>query len=307
MNRVELSRTFSVFTHEMNTIFSRLETQYNKINENYGNAEADLLLEGFWDTMKKVAGKVGGAVGGGVATAKNVVSGIKQGANWLWDKGVALGEQALQVINNLAKKIEGYLTQAYNFIVSAPSKFKAFMINLWSETKKSFDELKTKTSEKFQQIYDSVKAKIAAKIVEPLKNKWTEIQNNFQTFKGNLKSEAAEMKVMAGEFKKSSNEKLKMIGDGIETGLEAAGLFVIGLILLPFYGVYKGSEYLYDLGEKVVESVKANAPEVWNSFATEYQKKANPAPAASNPAPNTTTERRNIKKFGDYVKENYKG
>ena len=71
---------------------------------------------------------------------------------------------------------------------------------------------------------------------------------------------------MGDEFVKSGKEDLVTFGKALQKGAETAGFFALGLVLLPFYAAFKGSEYLYGVGSAVVANIKQNAPEVWNSL-----------------------------------------
>jgi hypothetical protein len=262
MTRLELRNELSTITHKMNVVLEKLNQQYHLITEKNGKKDAELLLEGFWDTLKSGAkglNKLAGAVG---TAAGKVVS----GANWLWDKGVELGQQAKKLITDLASKVEQYVKDAYNWVISAPGKFAERMKNMWTELKNNLEQLKNAAGDKYQEIVNTVGNNISKRIIEPLKNKWEEYKKSYQHSKTYVAERAGEAKVMADAFIKSGKDDLVKIGQAILKGVETAGFFAIGLILLPFYAVFKGTEALYSIGLSIVKNIKENAPEVWNTL-----------------------------------------
>jgi len=282
MTRIELNKEFEIFSAKMNVILEKLNQQYALITEKYGENKAELLLEGFWDTLKAGASKISQAahaVGKGIGKGVSAVTGA---GNWLWNKGVELGQQAKTLITNLATKIEGYIKDAYNWVVSAPGKFMIKMQNMWADLKTNLEQLKTAAGDKFQEVITTISNNISAKIVEPLKAKWAEFQKNYAASKESMKAKAGELKQMGNDFVKSGKEDLVKVGQAILKGTETAGFFIIGLVMLPFYLVFKGSEYLYNIGSSVVQNIKQNAPEVWNAlqvreeFKKGYEEGKNP-------------------------------
>ena len=270
MTKHELNQELSYFSYQMNSILEKLNENYIMINEKYGQDDGELLLEGFWDTLKagarginKIANKVGGAVGSAV-----------KGANWLWDKGVELGQKATSLITSLAEKIGGYIKNAYDYIISAPAKFKSYMTELWTSLKKNLEELKTTAGEKYQELVKTIGENIAKKIITPLKEKWDNFKENYQKSKQQLVADANSLKEMGNSFAKSGKENLVKVGQAILKGAESVGFFALGLLLLPFYGVYKGTEFLYNLGDKIVSNVKENLPEVWETLQVKQEFKA---------------------------------
>ena len=281
MKKKELRQEFINFTSEMGIIFEKLNEQYFLVTEKYGEKKADLLLEGFWDTLKAGANKVnqaakavGSAVGKGVNAVEKGVGAVTGAGNWLWNKGVQLGQQATQAISNLATKVEGYIKDATNWIVSAPGKFMEKMTALYTDLKTNLEELKKTAGDKYQEVVNTISANIAKKIVEPLKAKWAEFQKNYAASKEAMAAKANDLKEMGNSFAKSGKESLVALGNAILKGGETAGFFAIGLVILPFYLAFKGSEALYNVGEAVVKNIKENAPEVWNTLQVTQNVKA---------------------------------
>lgn len=273
MKKKEIRQEFENFTSEMSVIFGKLNEQYFLVTEKYGEAKAELLLEGFWDSVKKGVGAVnkaahavGSAVGKGVNAVEKGVNAVAGAGNWLWNKGVQLGQQATQAISDLAKKVEGYVKDAYNLVVSAPGKFMEKMQALYTDLKISLDQLKQSAGDKFQDVMNTISTNISNKIVEPLKAKWLEFQKNYAASKESIAAKSVELKEMGNSFAKSGKESLVALGNAILKGGETAGFFAFGLVILPFYAAFKGSEYLYNVGESVVKNIKENVPEVWNSL-----------------------------------------
>lgn len=307
MTRTEINREFGIFTSQMSVLLEKLNEQYFLITEKYGEVKAELLLEGFWDSLKKGASKIsqaanvaGKAVGQGVAA----VTGAK---TWLYNKGVQLGQQATTIISNLATKIEGYIKDAYNYVVTAPGKFMEKIKGMWTDLKSNLESLKNAAGDKYQEILTNITANITKKIVEPLKAKWEEYKKNYAASKEALKAKSGELKEMSDSFIKSGKEDLVAFGKALQKGAETAGFFVLGLIVLPFYAVFKGSEYLYGVGSAVVANIKQNAPEVWNSlqvtqeFKKGYAEGKNPTPAQ--PAQAQPTKESRILDFDSFMKK----
>lgn len=266
MRRVELNREFVFFTAKMNSILEKLNEQYSLITEKYGKNDGELLLEGFWDTLKKgvdTVNKAANVVGKTVGLGVNAVTGAK---NWLFNKGVELGQKATALINNLATKIEGYVKDAYNYIISAPGKFMDKMKGLWTELKNNLENLKNAAGDKYQEILTNITANITKNVIEPLKAKWEEFKKNYASNKEALKARSEELKKMGDEFVKSGKDDLVAFGKALQKGAETAGFFALGVVILPFYAVFAGTEYLYSVGSAVVSNIKQNAPEVWNSL-----------------------------------------
>jgi len=291
MTRIELKEEFSIFTSKMSVLLEKVDQQYHLINEKYGNENADLLLEGFWDTLKSGASKLGKTIGSGV-------KGVADATSWLKNKGIELGEQALNLVKNLANKVEEYVKNAYNWIVSAPGKFIQVMKNMYLDLKNNLEKLKDSAKDKFQEIVTTVSENIAKKIIEPLKAKWNDFKNNYKSSKESLKSEYSEVKNMANDFVKSGKEHLVYIGKILLKGMENAGFFILGLLMLPFYLAFKGSEYLYQVGETVVKSIKTNAPEVWSSFKEGYAEGRGEA----KPAEATSEKFKHVYSFDSFIK-----
>ena len=264
MTLERLSEELNTSILELNIVLERLNEQYYLITEKYGSEYAELLLEGFWDTVKKGASWLGSKVG-------KTVGGVEKGASWLLKKGQEFGEKVKGIVNNISGSIEKFINQAVQFIVSAPSKFMEFCKSMWAELKKSLGELKQAASDKINDIINSIVSSITTKIIEPIKNKWEEIKKNYGKMKESFIKEEAQLKDMANNFVKSGKKNLVTIGNAILKGGETAGLIVLGLIYLPFWGVYKGTEFLYSVGEGVANSIATNAPEVWKAFTTSLQ------------------------------------
>ena len=273
MTRVELNKEFRNFSSEMNIILEKLNEQYFLITEKYGSSDAELLLEGFWDTLKKGAesinkasASVGKTLSKGVENIKGAAKSVAGGASWLWNKGVQLGQDALDKINKLSQTIWQYIKDCGQWIVSAPGKFFTMMQNMWIELKNNLDVLKQSAKDKFQEIVTTICDNISKKIIEPLKAKWKEFEKNYANAKAELEKKAADLKKMADDFVKSGKEDLVAVGNAILKGVETAGFFIVGLVMLPFYLVFKGTEYLYTVGANIVKNIKQNATEVWGTL-----------------------------------------
>ncbi len=266
MKRYELKREMENLTFDLNIILEKLNEQYFLITEKHGSHSAELLVEGFWDTLKKGAeglGKVAHSVG---KTVGSGVSAIKSGGSWLWEKGRELGQEAANIINTLGEKISQYVKDAYNWVISAPGKFMDKMKSMWNDLKINLDNLKKSAGDKWNDVVKTISDNITKKIIIPFKEKWSEFQKNYTQAKIALQERSVELKQMGDDLVSSGKENLVKLGNAIKSGAESAAFFALGIVILPFYGIFKGTEYLYTVGENIVINIKQNAPEVWNAL-----------------------------------------
>lgn len=285
MTRLELNREFQIFAFEMNTILEKLNIQYYLVTEKYGDVEADFLLESFWDKvssgvnkLNKAAHSAGKFVGKQVSNVTGKVDNAKKATGEFVDKQVnkanELGDKAKTLINNLSTKVQTYVSNSYKYMLEQPGKFMEKMSGMWSDFKTNLQQLKTTAGENYDKAVDSISESITKKIVEPFIAKWEEYKTSYATHKQKIQEKSAEIKQMGSDFSKSSKENLKAFGKAILKGAENAAFYGLVLIFLPFYGVFKGTNELYKVGNKVVENIKTNAPEMWKQLNVTGEVKA---------------------------------
>lgn len=298
MKRKEIRREMQILTSQLDVVLEKLNEQYFLITEKHGSDSAELLIEGFWDTLKKGAANINQAAHTVGKVFGKGVSAVKGAGSWLWEKGKELGQDAVNIINKLGDRIATYIKDAYNWVISAPGKFIEKMQSMWNDLKTNLQSLKKSAGEKWNEVIKIISDNITKKIIEPFKAKWAEFQKNYGESKKAMQTRAAEFKQMGDDFAKSGKENLIKIGNAIKSGIESAAFFALGLVLLPFYLVFKGTEYLYTVGENVVANIKQNAPEVWNTLQIRKEFKAGYAEGTT---PKTPTTESKILDFGSFM------
>jgi len=285
MTRLELNREFQKFAFEMNTILEKLNIQYYLVTEKYGDVEAEFLLESFWDKVSsgvnkinKAAHSAGKFVGKQVNNLNNTVNNVKKNTGEFVDKQVdkvnSLGDKAKKLIDDLSTKVQTYVSNSYKYMLEQPGKFMEKMSGMWTDFKTNLQQLKTTAGENYDKAIDSISESITKKIVEPFIAKWEEYKKSYAAHKQKIQEKSAEIKQMGSDFSKSSKENLKTFGNAILKGAENAAFYGLVLIFLPFYGIFKGTNELYKVGNKVVENIKNNAPEVWKQLNVAGEVKA---------------------------------
>jgi ribosomal protein S17E len=342
------TRDIRIAFYELGRILEKLNNTVLLINEKYGENQGKLFEAGFWDRLKTGAGKVGSAIGGAAGSVKNIgttavdrtkqavstaIDKTKQVATSAYDKGKQLGQQAVTAIGEIANKVAGYFSQAFQWISEQPEAFWNKVKEGWDNVADQIAKMKETAGDKFQLnvglILEDINKKLCKKLRELTNDKqmgaYAIARKRPSDFKGKYAKFKGTFQAVGQELVKSKYAAAKEFGqkllDSLEQGAEDVFYFTLGLILVPFYAVGWVAKKLMVLGidfghvvEEFIKTAKVELPEVWSEFKggvkTGYQEKTEPAtvpttePAAPvTPAPATE---RTILRFADFVNEKKK-
>lgn len=303
------TRDIRISFYELERILEKLNTSYYKINEKYGKDEAKLFEAGFWDRLKSGAGKIGSAIGGVAGSIKNtatdaitgvkkfrsdvatgvkdLATDIKTGVKTAYDKGKELGQQALTAINDIANRVGGYFSQAFEWISKQPEAFWNKIKEGWNTVADQISKMKETAGDKFQLnvglILEDINKKLCRKLRELMNDKQmsdyaiarkrpSEFFGKYAKFKGTLQAVAKEL--IKSEYKNAKEFGQKLLNT-MEQGAIDVGLFLIGIIIAPFYLVGWATKKLMVLGidfakvvDDFIKTAKTELPEVWSEFKT---------------------------------------
>lgn len=277
--QLQLGAAYSMYIKEMNEIYDELFEHINYITENYNNIDVDLILEGFWDTLKGGAEKTGKFIGKGVKKAKE------------------LGTKAVEVTQNLMNSIKDKIVKVANYIKSAPGKTWDYLVNdVWTPLKDFSQKVYADAKEKGEQAIEIAKENIKKAYdttINGIKNafqfvgKW--IVDNKNDFVAFINNKAGDIKNGINGLIKSGNAELVKLGEWwkknwnkIKVGAGNAALITLGLAVMPLYLTYKGGEGGINALTRAWDSIKTNAPEVYSAFKKGYQEGVNPDEVQSN-------------------------
>lgn len=319
---------------ELRNILEKANTSYYMINEKYGEDQAKLFEAGFWDKLKTGASKVGSFLGktAGATTnlGKSAVAGVKQATDTIVDqtklaykKGAELGNKALDSIKNIAGKISDFFGSAWDGIMNAPEAFWNKMKEGWNTVADEFVKLKETASDKFQLnvglILEDLNKKLCRKLRELTGDKqmgnYAIARKRPSDFKGKYAKFSGTLEAVAKELVNSKSQEAKEFGqkllESLKQGSQDVGMFLLGLIVAPFYAIGWAGKKLFNLGmdfgqsvEGFIKTAKTEVPEIWNEFKsgvkTGYQEKTEPAVPPTNPTP---TAENKILRFKEFVNE----
>lgn len=281
---IDIKKAYATYIKEMNSIYDELFLNVSYIKENYSTDLADAVLEGFWDTMKKGAHKVGKFIGSGVKKGEELVGKAKE-----------LGSRAYDKTANLMNKIGDALNRAKQYILSAPGKIYDYMSELWAQIKSSTSELYQNAKQQGEQALEQAKSTIKEtynKVIASIKGELVKLKDwaikNWHKFVQYLQAkktewlEIAKLLAQRGkeEYTELSNAIKTMfieIGKGVATGAKWGANAIILSVSLPIYAVYKGGEAGLNALVAVWDSIKKNAPEVYQAFKAGYAQGRTPA------------------------------
>lgn len=316
-----------LFFEKMNIIFEKLYTEYTKLNESNNIEDANLLLEGFW-------GKVGNVLGGAAAGIRNAavgatdyvrglgqdaLAGLKGAGKYMMELGQKLGQQAVSAINSFITTVGSWMNQAADFLMSAPGKFMDFVNGTiekiqegWADIQAKYAEIKEKAGE----AWNGLVAAVTEKIVKPIQAKYDaicqSIVKNWERFKWEVNSKKIDVQVWYENSVNSGQEELAKLGTKFKEILNKsvivageAGIFVLGMIVLPFAITIKGGQMMANGILKAIQVTKEYIPKAWNELKTgavdTYQQKTSEFDQRRQQFENIT-----IKKFADYISEKKK-
>ena len=297
---------------EFEKILEKLNSSYYLINEKYGEDQAKLFEAGFWDKIKSGAGKVGSAIGTAAGSVKNV-------ASTAYNKGKELGQQAITVIGEISNKIAGYFSQAYQWVANAPEKFWNNIKDGWNTVTAQIAKMKETAGDKFQLnvglILEDLNKKLCRKLRELMgdqqmgdyaiaRKRPADFKGKYEKFKGTLKAVAEELIKSKYEDAKEFGNKLLETLENVGVGV---GIFLLGVIIAPFYLVGWAGKKLFDLGidfglvvDKFVKTAKLELPQVWDEFKTGV--KTGYQDTQQKPAPVQPNEKK-LLRFSDFINE----
>ena len=297
---------------EFEKILEKLNSSYYLINEKYGEDQAKLFEAGFWDKIKSGAGKVGSAIGTASGSVKNV-------ASTAYNKGKELGQQAITAIGEISNKIAGYFSQAYQWVANAPEKFWNNIKDGWNTVTAQIAKMKETAGDKFQLnvglILEDLNKKLCRKLRELMgdqqmgdyniaRKRPADFKGKYEKFKGTLKAVAQELIKSKYEDAKEFGHKLLETLENVGVGV---GIFLLGIIIAPFYLVGWAGKKLFDLGidfgmvvDKFVKTAKQELPQVWGEFKTGV--KTGYQDTQHKPAPVQPNEKK-LLNFSDFINE----
>jgi len=304
------TKDIKISFYELNKILEKLNSAYTMINEKYGEDEAKLFEAGFWDKLKTGASKVGSSIGkaaGSVTnlgnqaidTAKQGIDSVKQGVNKAYQKGMELGNQALDSIKNIAGKVSDYFSQVWTSIVNAPEAFWNKMKEGWDTVADQFIKMKETAGDKFQLNVGLILQDLNKKLCRKLRELTGDMQmgpyaiarKRPDAFKGKYLKFKGTLQAVAQELIKSQYNDAKEFGqkllNSLKEGAADVGIFILGLIIAPFYIAGWAGKKLFNLGldfgksvEGFIKTAKQEVPQIWGEFKTGvktgYQEKTNP-------------------------------
>jgi len=264
--------------YEFEKILEKLNSSYYLINEKYGEDQAKLFEAGFWDKIKAGAGKVGSAIGSAAGSVKNV-------ASTAYNKGKELGHQAINAIGEISNKVAGYFSQAYQWVANAPEKFWNNIKDGWNTVTDQIAKMKETVGDKFQLnvglILEDLNKKLCKKLRELMEDQQmgdyaiarkrpADFKGKYEKFKGTLKAVAQELIKSKYEDAKEFGHKLLETLENVGVGI---GIFLLGVIIAPFYLVGWAGKKLFNLGidfamvvDNFVKTAKVEIPQVWDEF-----------------------------------------
>ena len=262
------------------------------LKESYSEKEYVILLEGFWDTMKKAAFGAGKAVGNIAAGVTSGLDKIKDFGENVWNKGVELGKKAVEIGKQLYNKVAEAINTSISAIKKAPKQTWDSIKVLTSKIVDETSEMLENAKEKGKELYDSAKEtvlsiykKLADGLADTIKslNEWA--YKNASEFEKMIIEKSTEMKEVAQTLSKSANAELSKLGIAFINGLiktkeisKKVSFFTLGLAVLPLYGAYALGKKTYETGinagelmMKSIETIKKEAPELWNQAIEGYK------------------------------------
>ena len=309
-----INEAFFVYDRKMNKIYEEL----NSLRESNSYEEYNLLLEGFWDRVKSIAGQVGKGVGDIKNAATNSVNVISKLGKDVYDKGIELGKKAIEVGKELYSKISNAISTAIVAIKSAPGQLWDGIVSLTTSVGSEIAEVYKKAKEKggewlavAKQTATDIYKKMASGLADAYKAISTWATANVDKFKEMLKQKASELVEASTVAKDSTFEGLKQIGefissvaskikDGTIEVSKFTGKLLLAVLVLPFYATYLITKKTYEVGEEFVDAMKAgintlktNLGETWEAGVAGYK---------ATQEPEIAKESHIIKSFGKFIK-----
>jgi len=311
--QLTINEAFFVYDRKMNKIYEEL----NSLKESKSYEEYNLLLEGFWDRVKSIAGQVGKGVGDIKNAATNSVNVISKLGKDVYDKGIELGKKAVEVGKELYSKISNAISTAIVAIKSAPGQLWDGIVSLTTSVGSEIAEVYKKAKEKggewltaAKQTATDIYKKMASGLADAYKAISTWANANVDKFKEMLKQKSSELQEASTSAKQSTFEGIRQIGefissvaskikDGTIEVSKFTGKLLLAVLVLPFYATYLVTKKTYEVGEEFVDAMKAgintlktNLGETWEAGVAGYKATQEPE----------VKESHIIKSFGRFIK-----
>jgi len=288
-------------------IMDKVNETYLLITEKYSEDEAALFEAGFLSNFKdrlagwrQKAGEAGQKLGQTASNIKgDVTSAYNKSADWVsnklqqggelakgaYNKGVELGQQAIQGIKDVCGKIADFFAEAWQKISSAPGEFWAKMQEGWTTVVNKLAEMKERASSKFQLEVGLILQDLNKKLCRKLRELTGDMQmgeyaiarkrpsdfiGKYEKFKGTLLAVGQELVKSGAEDVKAFGQKLL---DTLQGGAENVGAFLLGLILAGIWVAGYVTRKLVNVGvsfsevvQKFITEVKTEVPEIWTEI-----------------------------------------
>jgi hypothetical protein len=306
----------------LDMIFEELGHIVYMVNESNSSINPELVYEGFWDTVRKGASKIGqfganvkNAAVSGVNTVKSGIDYVKELGQKAWDKIVSLGEDFVAWVK-LAKQKTNELI---NVIKGTPAKVLTSM-------KEFFQWVAQGIGQKIEQIkngWDTFILMINTFIFKPIANAFSNILKDLKIrqayYSAVMVEDFKSLKQMASDTKDKGTEKWNTLMDKTLSLLQtipgkaeevgnfllklgkSTSVILLGLIILPFYGAFKGGELVYKLGSQFVDTLSNALGTLWSELQS--------LPAAVKAGYDSVQKipvkenRRNVLSFDDFLKK----
>jgi phage-related protein len=280
--QIEIQQAFRVYERKMSRVYQEL----NSIKESCSYREEQLLMEGFWDKLRSVAGGSANFLSKTTQKVSNLGSDI-------YNKGIELGKKAIDISKELVNKVSEITKNAVASIKSAPGRLFDACKDIYASISNEVGEIYKKAKEKGGEFLENAKKTItdmynsvAANLSEGVTTFKNWASKNTEEFKKMIEGKKAELLEASKSAESSANETVKKIGEKIkeiyEKGLPVAkfiGTLTIGMVALPFVGSYIVAKKTYELGEETVsvinsgiDSIKNSVPKIYNEFLEEVKK-----------------------------------
>lgn len=296
MNNYRIEESFRIYNRRMDAIYSEIYS----LRESCSASDWELLQEGFWsDKFKAVTGSIAGGAGkavgnvtGAVSKSVDYVHGL---GSTIYDKGVELGKKAIEVTKDFYNKVKASILQGIESIKKAPGLLWDSVSNLCAtiagEIAETYKKAKAK-GEEWAKAAKETAVGLYVSMAESLSGLYASTKEwaskNIDAFKKMIVEKRKELSEAAEAARKSSNANIKQIGEAISNYFakfkdgaikvsKHIGMLTIGLVALPFIGVYAITKKAYELGDELIdasskgiEKLKLVLGDAWKNMKVEF-------------------------------------
>jgi len=279
--QASVSNSFRIYERKIDKIYFQLHS----MKESYNLNDFEILLEGFFDTLKNAAKGVGKFLGKTTQKVSNFSSEV-------WDKGVEMGKKVLDVTKELVNKISQTTQNVINAIKTAPgrlmdacSEFYASISNEVSEMYKKAKEKGGEWIKNFQNTMMEIYNKIAFNLSRGVMTFVNWAKTKKEDFKKMVSQKKSDILKAASTAKESGNQtirnfalKVKSIFDKGKDLAKNVAIISLALVILPFYASAKLAQKTYKMGPEILNAVsnslnvfKKNCKDVWNEAVASFK------------------------------------